>query len=189
MRSLTITIALQEPASSSPASVLAPRNAASSTLAQRQVLGDVSNASFSSLAARDHNGARRQGRKPGQNNFEKNSDLPARAKSTRQRSVSVPVDRAAAPFARPAVTATRAASIRAVTAPTTLTSSRSAPPRRGELTARPAPRSSTAPLPHPLDQTDRNPSSCVLGAVVPEVGAKDAGERPGLPTSAAELGS
>lgn len=57
------------------------------------------------------------------------------------------------------------------------------------LPARPSPRSSTAPSPHPLGQTDRNPSSCVLGAVIPEVGAKDAGERPGLPSSAAELGS
>ena len=66
---------------------------------QPRVLADVTNTSASLLAARDPNGAKRRGRKPGQKNFEKFSDLPARAKSTRRRSTPVPADHAVTAFA------------------------------------------------------------------------------------------
>ena len=117
----------EEPASPPPPS--SPHAAASSTPARRRVLRDVSNASPSPLAAGDPNGAKLGGRKPGQKNFEKFSDLPARAKSTRRRSASVSADHAVTAFApsiprpaRPVVAAARpaAAPVRAVVAAASL---------------------------------------------------------------------
>ena len=136
----------QEPALTPPP--LPSRDAASSILAQHRALGDVGNASPSPLAARDPNGARRRGRKLRQQTFKNFSGLPTRAKSTRRRSALIPDDHAAAPSARPAVAASQptAALVQVVAAPAALTSSRSAPPKRGELPVRPAPWPSTAPI-------------------------------------------
>ena len=96
---------------------------------QTRVLGDVTNTSASLLAAGDPKGAKRRGRKPGQKNFEKFSDLPARAKSTRRRSAPVPSDHAGTALApsiprpaRPVAAATRpaVAPVRAVVAAASL---------------------------------------------------------------------
>ena len=143
---------------SSPPPPPHPHAVASSTPARRGVLEDVTNASASPSAARDPNGAKRRGRRPGQKNFEKYSDLPARAPSTRRRPAPVPADHAAAAFApsiprpaRPAIAAARPAfaPVRAVAKPASLDE----PPAPARPTPRPtaaAPRPTAASLPRPL---------------------------------------